>query len=226
MRKLQTIRATALRRHIHQRAYAALVLSGGYEEAGDQGRLRPQQGEVIFHDRFEAHQNRIAMAGAVVLNLRMPPGYSFDPGLGRVENADHIVHLAERDETEAAIALIRSAKMQAPRVEDWTDELALTLLENPSTGLSQWSGTREIAPWKTARGFARVFGATPSAFRARARARLAWKAICKSREPLADIAARLGFADQSHMTRSVKAATGLTPQAWRALQIDSRREEE
>ena len=35
-------------------------------------------------------------------------------------------------------------------------------------------------------------------------------------EPLAKIAAHLGFADQSHMTRSVKQTTGMNPLAWRA----------
>jgi AraC-like DNA-binding protein len=65
------------------------------------------------------------------------------------------------------------------------------------------------------RGFALVFGISPEAFRARTRARHAWKAILMSDEPLAKIAAHLGFADQSHMTRSVKQMTGMGPRAWR-----------
>ena len=70
-------------------------------------------------------------------------------------------------------------------------------------------------PWAISRGFEQVFGVSPSAFRARARARLAWSAIRDGDEPLAQLAVRLGFADQSHKTRGVKAATGLTPQQWR-----------
>jgi AraC-like DNA-binding protein len=36
-----------------------------------------------------------------------------------------------------------------------------------------------------------------------------------SKEPLAKIATDLDFADQAHMTRSVKQLTGTAPQAWR-----------
>jgi AraC-like DNA-binding protein len=61
-----------------------------------------------------------------------------------------------------------------------------------------------------------VFGVSPEAFRARIRARHALKSIQNTEAPLASIAAELGFADQSHMTRSVKQLTGIGPQAWRS----------
>jgi hypothetical protein len=41
----QSIRASALGRHVHEEAYAALVLSGGYEEAGDHGRFQVKAGD-------------------------------------------------------------------------------------------------------------------------------------------------------------------------------------
>jgi len=64
-------------------------------------------------------------------------------------------------------------------------------------------------------GLYAVFGISPAAFRARTRARQAWNVIAASEEPLAAIAADLGFADQSHMTRSVKQLTGMAPQMCR-----------
>jgi AraC-like DNA-binding protein len=73
-----------------------------------------------------------------------------------------------------------------------------------------------LAPWTLSRGFAQVFGVSPEAFRARARARQARKSIETSAEALAQIAADLGFADQSHMTRGVKQLTGMAPKALRA----------
>jgi AraC-like DNA-binding protein len=36
-------------------------------------------------------------------------------------------------------------------------------------------------------------------------------------QPLADVAAEAGFADQAHFTRMFKAALGLTPARYRAL---------
>jgi hypothetical protein len=72
MRMWQTIRASVLGRHVHEKAYAALVLSGGYEEAGDRGRFQVKAGDVIFHEPFEAHLDRFSEKGAAVLNIPIP----------------------------------------------------------------------------------------------------------------------------------------------------------
>ena len=215
MRMWQTIRSSVLSRHSHEEAYAALVLSGAYEEAGDQGRFRVEAGDVVLHDRFEAHLDRLSPSGAVVLNLRLPTQYSFTPGLAKIADMDLLVRTAEISEAGAAELLLAKAQGRTPRLADWPDELAAVLLQNPSLSLSVWAQKKGLAPWTLSRGFARVFGIPPETFRARTRARQAWKAIRTTEEPLAKIAADLGFADQSHMTRSVRQITGAGPQAWR-----------
>lgn len=223
MRMWQTIRAAALRRHCHSKAYAALVLSGGYEEAGDLGRLQVQAGTVIVHDRFEAHLNRFSASGAEVLNFSLPTGRYFSPGVFKIENPDAIVRKAETDPCEAAHFLLsilfstRAVKSLHAQncCADWPDELAAALIEDSSLRLSAWSAEKKLAPWKVSRGFAQVFGISPEAFRARARARRACRAIQTTELPLSEIAAHLGFADQPHMTRSVKQLTGMAPRAWR-----------
>ena len=90
----QSIRASALGRHVHEEAYAALVLSGGYEEAGDHGRFQVKAGDVVFHEQFEAHLDRFSETGAGVLNLRLPIGCSYTPGAARVADPDSVVRLA------------------------------------------------------------------------------------------------------------------------------------
>lgn len=207
----QTIRSSVFGRHSHEHAYAAIVLSGGYEEAGDQGRFLVKAGDVVLHDRFEAHINRFAGVGAVVLNLRLPVGTSFVPGLASVEDSDAIVRVAERDQIEAANLLLSLVTTLRSDCADWPDGLAAALVKNPSTNLSRWSEHEGITPWAVSRGFRQVFGLSPSAFRARTRTRHAWKAIETSKEPLGKIAAHFGFADQPHMTRSIKALTGHSP---------------
>ena len=211
----QTIRASVLGRHVHERAYAALVLSGGYEEAGDHGRFRVKAGDVIFHEQFEAHLDRFSETGAVVLNLRLPVGCSYTPGIARVADADSIARVAERSCRDALDLLFSLAASKMPRPADWPDELAEALMQNPSLKLSRWGENNGIAPWTVSRGFGSVFGVSPEAFRARVRARHALKSIQNTQAPLANIAAELGFADQSHMTRSVKQLAGITPRAWR-----------
>ena len=212
----QTIRASALGRHVHEKAYAALVLSGGYEEAGDHGRFRVEAGDVIFHEPFEAHLDRFSESGAVVLNLQLPVGCFFTTGMARVDDADSVARLAERSRREAAELLFSAVRCESGHAADWPDELAAALVKNPSLRLSQWSEQNGIAPWTVSRGFALVFGVSPESFRARARARRAWRLIRQTSAPLAGIAVDVGFADQSHMTRSIQRLTGIGPQAWRS----------
>ena len=102
MRVWQTIRTPLISRHAHKRAYAALVLSGCYEEAGDSGRHRMQAGNVLLHEAFEAHLDRISTLGAVVLNVPLPAQYAFRPGIGRVEDPDAIVRLVEKSDLHVA----------------------------------------------------------------------------------------------------------------------------
>lgn len=212
----QTIRASALGRHVHEKAYAALVLSGGYEEAGDHGRFRVKAGDVIFHEQFEAHMDRFSETGVVVLNLRLPVGCPYPPGIARVVDADSVARVAERSCRDALDLLFSVAISRTPQPADWPDELAAAMMRNPSLKLSLWGETNGIPPWAVSRGFGLVFGVSPEAFRARIRARRALKSIQNTQASLASIAADLGFADQSHMTRSVKQLTGIAPQVWRS----------
>jgi AraC-like DNA-binding protein len=216
MRMWQSIRASTLGRHVHEEAYAALVLSGGYEEAGDHGRFLVRAGNVVFHGRFEAHLDRFSETGAVVLNFRLPASYSVTPGIAKVADPDSVARMAERSCRDALNLVFSSAMSETPQPVDWPDLLAAALMQNPSLKLSQWGETSGIAPWAVSRGFALVFGVSPEAFRARTRARHALNSIQNTDAPLASIAAELGFSDQSHMTRSVKQLTGIGPQAWRS----------
>jgi AraC-like DNA-binding protein len=211
----QTIRPSVLGRHIHQRPYAALVLSGCYEEAGDTGRHRVTAGDVVFHEAFEAHLDRVPASGAEVLNLPMPAVYALPSCVGRSSDPDAIVSLAEKDEAEASALLLSSVEMQEPQCQDWPDDLAAALIRDASLSLSSWSEETGIAAWNLSRGFAKIFGISPSAFRARARVRQAWRAIRTTNIPLSAIAAQHGFSDQAHMTRGIKNITGHCPTAWR-----------
>ena len=211
----QTIRSSGYGRHSHEQAYAAIVFSGGYEEAGDHGRFWAATGDVILHDRFEAHINRFSGSGAVVLNLPLSDRYSFLPGRASMADPDFLIRIAEKNKAQAAELLLSTLTVSQTGFADWPDELAAALMENASLSLSLWGESRGLTPWAVSRGFMQVFGVSPSTFRARTRARNAWKAIKSGKEPLAHIAVDLGFSDQPHMTRSVKQLTGIGPRAWR-----------
>lgn len=211
MRKFQTIHSSVLKHHQHRHAYAAIVLSRGYEEAGDCGRFHVEPGDVVLHDRFEAHINR-SCSGATVLNISLPPGTSIAPGPARLENA-HVFARRSRLRGDEAVALLMESMRPAEPITpaDWPDMLACDMARNPSLNLSRWSELHGLAPWSVSRGFYQVFGISPCVFRRRARARHAWKAIERGDDTFASLSADLGFADQAHMCRDVKMLTGQSP---------------
>jgi AraC-like DNA-binding protein len=211
-------------RHRHARPYAAIVLTGGYEEAGDLGRYHVRAGEALIHSHFEAHLDRFTAAGAEIFNLELPDDLGARPALVRVDDPDALVRLGERDPRAAVKLLLATVKPMQSRVSDWPDELAAALIRNPEVRLSDWAREQGLANATVSRGFRRVFGVSPCAFRARVRSRQAWCGIVTSQTPLARLAADLGFADQAHMTRAVRMLTGLPARAWRrpAGQMDSR----
>jgi AraC-like DNA-binding protein len=210
----QTISALELGRHSHHQAYAALLLSGSFEEAGDRGRFSVETGDAILHDSFEAHTDRFSSSKTVVVNLPLPSGH-FRPGAVKVSDPDLIAKLAATNPREAGEVLLSMVQHIQPSQGDWPDTLARELLEDPSLPLGSWAEHNNLAAWVVTRGFARVFDATPESFRWRARTLRAWKMLQTTDRPLVEIGLEVGFADQAHMTRCVKQVTGASPNAWR-----------
>jgi AraC family transcriptional regulator len=67
------------------------------------------------------------------------------------------------------------------------------------------------------RSFKRTFGESPHAFVIRRRLEVAAQYMLQTDVPLSDIALRCGFADQAHLSRLFRHASGLTPSGWRRI---------
>ena len=199
-----------LHRHRHDTAFAAVVLKGSYVEAGDTGRHCVTAGDVIVHRDYESHLNRFGARGAEVLILPLA-GYWDEPILGRFDNPDDIVRLAERCPTRAVGALRSQLKPRQPTFADWPDLLAADLIVDPELCIAQWAQRHQMHPGSVSRGFRQQFGLTPAGFRYAARAHRAARAVARSQTPLAEIAFAAGFADQAHMGNAVRRLTGLSP---------------
>lgn len=197
-------------RHRHVEAYVALVLAGGYLEAGDRGRLRIEAGQAVFHGRYESHRNEFFGHGAQVLNLPVPAG---DIGhvQGVVADADAIVRLAERDLAQAAELLQATCRPCTARLDDWPDLLASALASDPALNIAAWADSQGIAPQSISRGFRRAYGTTPKRYRLELRAVQALRRLPGWQGSMAMLAAETGFADQAHMTRTIVAMTGVAP---------------
>lgn len=75
----------------------------------------------------------------------------------------------------------------------------------------------DIHPVHMARVFRRHHGCAPGEYLRRVRVRTACRLLAESGEPLATIAYRTGYADQSHFTRHFRRAMGVTPGAYRRI---------
>ncbi|MFC3711009.1 helix-turn-helix domain-containing protein [Sphingoaurantiacus capsulatus] len=198
--------------HSHDAPYAAIVLSGGYAEAGDGGRRKVEAGQVVVHSPFSAHGDRIGARGAVVVNITLPVGLSLRLASGVVDDPEEVVRAAA-DDPAALAALVRAET--APHDDDLPDRLAAALGASQELGLADWAAMQGVSARSVTRAFAAAFGIAPAHYRWRVRARGAWRAIVTGDEPLAGIAHDWGFADQPHMTRAVRTLTGQSPMTWR-----------
>jgi AraC-like DNA-binding protein len=207
----------SLPRHRHSEGYAALVLVGGYSEAGDAGRVRVTAGDAVIHGAFQAHRNDFGGAGAIVLNLPLVAPLS--PGARRVRDVDAIARRALCDPIEAAAMLAESAAVTLAPQDDWPDQLARALARDPALCLRAWAERLGIAPQSLSRGFRQVYGVSPKCFRAEQRALRAVETLRGGGGRLADLAADLGFADQAHLTRAVTTLTGCSPARLRVQSV-------
>lgn len=201
-----------LPRHRHAEPYLAVVLAGGYEEAGDGGRRHVRAGEAVLHHAFEAHLDRMSAHGAEVLNLPLPQDLSL-PAFLVLDDVDALARLAESDMRAASELAVSALRPLGAAAEDWPDALAAALNNDPSIEITAWASRQGLTAESVSRGFHKVFGVTPKRFRLEARARRAWRDLPHA-PTLASLAADTGFADQAHMTRAITDITGRTPGAW------------
>ena len=202
-------------RHHHLRAYAALIVSGSCDEAGDRGRFRACTADVLVHVSFEAHQDRIGPRGARIVNFELdePPCGPF----GFVADVDAIARLHERDPHAAVNLLRQQFTVHAKREGDWPDLLARELSRDEPSRLDHWADMHGLNPSSLSRGFRLAYGVTPKRYRFEQMASRAARSTRETREALSMIAAASGFADQSHMTRAMGQLFGVTPKRLRRM---------
>jgi AraC-like DNA-binding protein len=216
---IETLSCTfSLPQHRHLRAYATVVLAGTFEEAGYNGRIHATAGDVLIHAALDCHGNRRVSAGLTLIRLDWPDATSIG-GLYRLDNADEIARLAEKDVIEATRLLqsvLRARCKPSPgKRNDWPDLLLEDLTRYPATEIGSWAELNGLARETVSRGFMAAYGTAPSVLRAELRARSAWFRIIRGSDCLCRIATETGFADQAHMTRWVRRITGVPPSAWR-----------
>ncbi|MFD3745413.1 helix-turn-helix transcriptional regulator [Nocardia sp. NPDC058633] len=86
-----------------------------------------------------------------------------------------------------------------------------------AAGLRSLAGLLRVSPYRLSRVFSQHMGVSLTRYRNRVRVGHAIDRLVDGETGLADLAADLGFADQPHLTRTVRAHLGHTPIALRRL---------
>ncbi len=119
--------------------------------------------------------------------------------------ADLLIHLVRRSRREERMAATRMLK-----VRDLLDDCI-----SESSRLRDIAAAVNIHPSQLSRDFRRCFGITPGEYLRRLRLEQVVRLIEEISQPLAEIAAALGFADQAHLSRVFKQYKGLSPSKYR-----------
>ena len=193
--------------HRHLTSYATLVLAGSYHEAGESGRWKIQPGMLVVHAAGEAHADWFGGHSTELISFEL--GAPLAAGAYWCADPDA---LARRLLAGAEEPLLPESSLKPVAGEhDWPDQLAETLRRDPATSIGDWAAHQGLRPESVSRGFARAYGVTPAAYRSGVRIMGAVNSLADREQSLAQIALEHGFADQSHMTRALRAEIGFTP---------------
>ncbi|NHN86936.1 helix-turn-helix domain-containing protein [Acetobacter musti] len=176
-------------------------------------------GQLIAHAAFECHDNEIARSGAWIINIPIPT-YMFLPPVFTVADPDALIIAVRRG--LPVLTYLRPVSVISPRDDDWPDTLA-TLLRRKPVSVTRWAHEAGLAPATVSRGFLAAFGVTPGRYRLESQLLRAMQLIATTDESLAAIADSCGFADQAHLCRTVRVASGYSPREWKVKSIQDDR---
>lgn len=217
--------------HEHEHAYLSFPLNGAYEEwCGRQSRTCVAGG-AVFHPRGEAHRDRFHGEGAAIFSLEMGDAWVErlrEDGVACDERRDAGAAVRTR-----AMKLIRAvaggsslrieaaaievlAELPPARIErtppPWMRRVRECLAESAARpSLDELSTIAGVHPVHLARAFRQFHGCSIGEYFRALRMDRAVALVREGTMPLADVADACGFADQSHLTRAFKRATGCSP---------------
>lgn len=221
-----------LPRHAHQRANVTFFLSGAMVESAGAAREVARAGSWVTKPADVEHANRVGRHGARVLEVVFEDGTAI-PGLGyawRHGGPEAVTFLRIYRELrlgDANAALIISGLLHellaggdeatgtGPAwVGEVRDRLHDAGARTPS--LRELARAFDVHPTYLARAFRRRYGCSIGDYARRLRVERAARRLARrSPQGLSGIALDEGFADQSHLTRTFRAHTGMTPGTYR-----------
>ena len=229
-------------RHGHESASLTFVLSGKVSEAvqGRSEALGPH--ELLLKPAAASHSNSFGERGARLLLVEiLEPNGAVEPAIRRAFARSQRVTAARAVAPLVRIGseLDRNDRYSPLSIEGLLLELMAELgraascdvatepawlrrtRERLHAGLSQSPQLAELAAAEgvnamhLSRQFRRRYGCSMCEYVRRLRLEQVMHALSATNESICSIALRTGFADQSHLTRELRRATGLTPRQYR-----------
>lgn len=225
--------------HAHDEPYLCLALTGSFAERSQGREFEVVPGTVVLHRAGETHADRFGPAPASCLNVSFPRAWRerlgawIDAGpalyapraaLGEIgarlarefEAPDEASELALEGLTLELLAFFtRREHGRERRAPPWMPALCERLRQGERPSLLTLASEAGVHPATLVRAFRRQHGCSPGEYARRARLARAMTLLRASDAPLSEVALRTGFADQSHLTRALRAAVGLAPAAYR-----------
>lgn len=234
--------AYAIPKHNHEAASLTFVMSGSLAEAvrGRTENLAPR--DLLLKPAATEHSNRIGAKGARLLLVEVIASDFAEQAVQRAfARPSHISNpLAvspllrvgdelERNDSFSGICiegLLLQLIADVARVEGTTERLEPLFLKRTRERLqdeisSSWriadlAAVENVSPVRLSREFRRRYGVSIGDYLRRLRLEKAMRDLATTDDAISTIAMHAGFADQSHLTRELRQATGLTPGAYRA----------
>ena len=226
---------TSQRRHAHEYAGITLITSGSLEETTGGVTVHARALSLVTKPGDTEHADRFGTAGAQAIQIRFAP-HIHDPGALARWHWQHggpavrrflgvlcCLRAGSEHETETAIydllAALRSTPVMPGRPPRWLAQACdhIDALLPRAVRVQDIARTAGVHPVYLARQFRRFFGCSVTQHIAARRAQHAAQCMSNPALSLATVAQRAGYADQSHMTRALRAAIGITPRSLQRL---------
>jgi AraC family transcriptional regulator len=230
-------------RHAHPYTNVSLVVAGGLRERVGSALVVAEPLSVVIKPAGTEHETVVAGQGARLVWLRIGAELAAATGAGALSSwrwlhgdapARHLLRLLAlsaagdggagacvEDEVHELLVTLTAgsparARAEAPRWlqrarERIDDEFAAPIrMRDVARGAG-------VHPVHLARAFRAYLGCAGARYLARRRVGAAARMLADGHMAIVEIAQATGFADQAHLTRTFKEATGVTPRAFRRL---------
>ncbi len=227
---------TRFRRHEHESAHACVVLGGGFLER-DRRSWRDVGPGTVRVSGAARHDIDFSPDGAACLLLELDPHVAYPASSSRfIENDSRMISLAtgvhryatredplgkvRREDllTELVAQIDRRLRGRTSPAPPWLERIPEMVSDTRGAmsvdQLAAYAGVHRV---HLARVFRDHYGVPVSTYIRKVRVKRALALLARGSMSLSELALTAGFADQSHLTREIRATTGETPGTLRAM---------